>query len=222
MPYYITPEDKAVMNEFKQKNKCVCAYCGKNISNREELTVDHKIPISRGGTTVESNLAISCYKCNGEKSDMTDEEYSVFKQKQRELCDSLELADVLDNLIASYNLIIERASFVNNDCIAAEKDIERLENELVNSKFNACEGYALAKKLKEALVRRNRLRNQKEAYNALHSLVGNNKKQLISTNERIIQNLLSNSYAELKQSCIKEISNNNDTKVISIQDVMAK
>lgn len=221
MPYYIAPEDKAIINDFKQKNKPACSYCGKTITNKEELTVDHKIPVSRGGTTVESNLAISCYKCNNEKSDMTDEEYSAFKLKQQELCESLEISGLLSSLISTYNQIIERAGSINTDCVAAEKEIERLENELVNSKFNASEGYSIAKRLKDALMKRNKLRNQKEAYNSLHSLVGNNKKQLISTNERIMQSLLANHYSDLKQSCIKELDASAEAKVISIQDRMA-
>lgn len=221
MPYYITSEDKVIINDFKQKNKPVCAYCEKNITNKEELTVDHKIPLSRGGTTIESNLVISCYKCNSEKSDMTDEEYSSFKIKKKELCESLEISGLLNNLISTYNQIIERSGSLNADCVAAEKEIEKLENELVNSKFNASEGYSIAKRLKEALMKRNKLRNQKEAYNSLHSLVGNNKKQLVSTNERIMQNLVAHHYNDLKQSCIKELDASEEAKVISIQDRMA-
>lgn len=47
-----------------------CAYCkGKN-----ELTVDHVIPKSRGGGYTWENLVTCCKKCNSKKDDRTPEE----------------------------------------------------------------------------------------------------------------------------------------------------
>ena len=40
-----------------------CQYCGIS-GNNSELEVDHKIPISCGGTNDLSNLKTSCFKCN--------------------------------------------------------------------------------------------------------------------------------------------------------------
>lgn len=40
-----------------------CAYCG----STEDLTIDHRIPISRGGTNWPSNLVPACRKCNKTK-----------------------------------------------------------------------------------------------------------------------------------------------------------
>ncbi len=48
---------------FKYKFKCVL--CGLN----EDLTIDHIIPVSRGGSDDESNLQIMCKSCNSRKGD---------------------------------------------------------------------------------------------------------------------------------------------------------
>lgn len=43
-----------------------CYYCGKKFSP-EELTMDHKIPISRGGKSEKNNLVPACKECNNKK-----------------------------------------------------------------------------------------------------------------------------------------------------------
>lgn len=42
-----------------------CAYCGDAAT-----TVDHVVPLSRGGTNFEGNLAPCCKRCNSSKSDL--------------------------------------------------------------------------------------------------------------------------------------------------------
>jgi hypothetical protein len=50
-----------------------CVYCGDN--NRKTLTLDHVIPQSKGGKDTWDNLVTACRRCNGEKSNLTLEEY---------------------------------------------------------------------------------------------------------------------------------------------------
>ena len=62
------------------RDHCTCAYCNRvgtftEDPDGESWEVDHIIPISRGGLTAESNAALSCWKCNNEKSDKTPTEY---------------------------------------------------------------------------------------------------------------------------------------------------
>ena len=40
-----------------------CGICGKPIKF-EEMTVDHKIPLSKGGTNAFNNLQPACHACN--------------------------------------------------------------------------------------------------------------------------------------------------------------
>jgi hypothetical protein len=44
---------------IKQNNKCF--YCGCNL---EKYTIDHIVPVSRGGSNLIDNIAISCPYCN--------------------------------------------------------------------------------------------------------------------------------------------------------------
>lgn len=48
-----------------------CTYCG----DHEDLTCDHVLPMSRGGTSDLENLTTACRPCNGGKSGRTVEEW---------------------------------------------------------------------------------------------------------------------------------------------------
>jgi 5-methylcytosine-specific restriction endonuclease McrA len=50
-----------------------CAYCGKVCSPRE-ATVDHVLPVSRGGCSSWGNTVTACYRCNQRKADRTPHE----------------------------------------------------------------------------------------------------------------------------------------------------
>ena len=50
-----------------------CLYCGSN----KNLTVDHVIPKSKGGSNQWENLATSCHRCNSNKGDNTPEEVGM-------------------------------------------------------------------------------------------------------------------------------------------------
>jgi len=48
-----------------------CQYCG---TKSHELTIDHIIPKSRGGSDSWDNLVSACKRCNNKKADKTPEE----------------------------------------------------------------------------------------------------------------------------------------------------
>lgn len=48
-----------------------CVYCGAG----EDLTVDHDVPLSRGGAHSRRNVVPACLPCNSSKSDSTGAEY---------------------------------------------------------------------------------------------------------------------------------------------------
>jgi hypothetical protein len=52
------------------RDEARCRLCGATPSMGAKLHVDHKIPWSKGGETVLSNLQILCEQCNGGKSDL--------------------------------------------------------------------------------------------------------------------------------------------------------
>jgi 5-methylcytosine-specific restriction endonuclease McrA len=51
----------------------VCHYCGEKVG-AENLTLDHVIPVSRGGRSTKGNCVASCKRCNNEKKSYTPAE----------------------------------------------------------------------------------------------------------------------------------------------------
>ena len=58
------------------RDRNTCQFCGR-VYPASELTLDHVIPRSRGGTTSWENLAACCYRCNNIKGDRSPEEAGV-------------------------------------------------------------------------------------------------------------------------------------------------
>ena len=61
-------------DNIKQYGTLTCYLCLKPIEFREDC-LEHKIPISRGGTNIKENLAIAHRSCNSKKHIKTEEEY---------------------------------------------------------------------------------------------------------------------------------------------------
>lgn len=59
-------------NLFK-RDHWTCQYCGKRPGGNE-LTIDHVLPRSRGGTSTWENCVLACIACNTRKADRTPQE----------------------------------------------------------------------------------------------------------------------------------------------------
>jgi 5-methylcytosine-specific restriction endonuclease McrA len=59
-------------NVFK-RDRLTCQYCGIQ-PGRDELTLDHVTPKSRGGATSWENCVLACLECNRRKADRTPEQ----------------------------------------------------------------------------------------------------------------------------------------------------
>jgi len=56
-----------VSSWWKEKiQKGVCHYCEKKVSPKM-LTMDHLVPLARGGLSTKNNLVPACKECNAEK-----------------------------------------------------------------------------------------------------------------------------------------------------------
>ena len=64
----------------RKTQKGLCAYCGKSFPPRE-LTMDHIVPVARGGRSVKGNVAPACKACNNEKKLVTPAELLLRAQK---------------------------------------------------------------------------------------------------------------------------------------------
>ena len=51
----------------------ICHYCHGKFP-KEELTLDHLVPVTRGGRSTRGNLVVCCRKCNQEKGMLTPAE----------------------------------------------------------------------------------------------------------------------------------------------------
>jgi 5-methylcytosine-specific restriction endonuclease McrA len=60
---------------IKKYGTLTCIYCIKPITFGQD-TLEHKTPLSRGGTNEKKNLAIACAICNSKKGNKTYEEYA--------------------------------------------------------------------------------------------------------------------------------------------------
>jgi 5-methylcytosine-specific restriction endonuclease McrA len=60
-------------------NVWLCEYCGKGMVI-EEVELDHKVPLSRGGSPDLENLTPSDKLCNKTKGELTSEEYRALRE----------------------------------------------------------------------------------------------------------------------------------------------
>lgn len=61
----MTPE---LRRKIMIRDNYTCQKCGKYMPDEVGLQIDHIIPVSKGGRTVEPNLQVLCSKCNAAKS----------------------------------------------------------------------------------------------------------------------------------------------------------
>ncbi len=89
--YHLTPDKAHIAKERKKAQelkrsqwwkmilaKGLCHYCGKKFPP-EELTMDHTVPVARGGTSTKGNVLPACRKCNQEKRLTTPAEEALKK-----------------------------------------------------------------------------------------------------------------------------------------------
>ncbi len=61
----------------------LCHYCGATFPS-EDLTMDHIVPITRGGTSTRGNLVPACKECNNRKKYLLPLEWEEFLQRQQD------------------------------------------------------------------------------------------------------------------------------------------
>ena len=76
------PKVRFTRREVFRRDNSTCLYCGKQ---PRDLTIDHVIPVSRGGEDSWLNCVTSCRACNHRKGSRTPEEaHMVLRQKPYE------------------------------------------------------------------------------------------------------------------------------------------
>lgn len=64
----------------RQLAKGVCYYCGSK-TPAKELTMDHIVPIARGGKSTRGNVVPCCKTCNTAKKQLLPMEWEAYLQK---------------------------------------------------------------------------------------------------------------------------------------------
>jgi 5-methylcytosine-specific restriction endonuclease McrA len=62
------------------KRRCargICHYCGRSTPPKD-LTMDHVVPLSRGGRSVKGNLVPACKECNTKKKELLPMEWAAY------------------------------------------------------------------------------------------------------------------------------------------------
>jgi len=70
----------AEWNALVQAYRGLCAYCGA----AGAVQVDHRIPLSRGGTNTIDNILPACRRCNCRKASMTEKEFRARLASERD------------------------------------------------------------------------------------------------------------------------------------------
>lgn len=96
MDYFIAAEpahikkQRQIARELKQtqwwKQKLalsICYYCEAKVI-KDELTMDHVVPLARGGFSTKSNIVVCCKACNSKKKYYTPAEIELQKLSTRE------------------------------------------------------------------------------------------------------------------------------------------
>lgn len=68
-----TAKEKIDFNRISKRTKGCCAYCGKR---KKIMTLDHVIPICKGGEHSHSNLILACKNCNSSKRERLLEDWA--------------------------------------------------------------------------------------------------------------------------------------------------
>jgi hypothetical protein len=88
---FVSPVDAAEIRRERQRARVLrasawwkrrlarerCGYCGQPTPARE-LTMDHRVPVVRGGRSVRANLVAACRACNAAKKYLLPVEWAAY------------------------------------------------------------------------------------------------------------------------------------------------
>ncbi len=63
-------------------SKGICYYCNEKVGSKN-LTMDHIIPLSRGGKSIKENIVPACKECNNKKKYLLPVEWEEYLNRLR-------------------------------------------------------------------------------------------------------------------------------------------
>lgn len=110
-------EKKKIIKEKLTNGEYRCRMCQKKFDSTDDLALEHKLPVSKGGNNDLENLTVLCKSCNGSRNNRVGNEHlKIIKNN---------VAKDLDKL--------------NIDLLRYEKDIGTLNDEDIKSVLNELE-----------------------------------------------------------------------------------
>ena len=67
----------------RQVQPGICHYCGRNVG-RANLTMDHVVPLARGGRSTKGNIVPACKECNSRKTYLLPVEWAEYLERLRQ------------------------------------------------------------------------------------------------------------------------------------------
>ncbi len=62
---------------LRRINAGICHYCRRQVG-RDQLTMDHVVPLSRGGKSKKGNIVAACKECNNKKKYLLPIEWDAY------------------------------------------------------------------------------------------------------------------------------------------------
>jgi 5-methylcytosine-specific restriction endonuclease McrA len=78
---FIRREVRLSRRSIFERDTHQCQYCGRRLA-KQDLTIDHVMPRSRGGRDTWENLVLACVQCNLRKANRTPEEARMRLQRK--------------------------------------------------------------------------------------------------------------------------------------------
>lgn len=186
-----TLSELKLIEKVKEENT-TCYYCGDSLKSKGR-TIDHKIPISRGGQTTLDNLVVSCKRCNEEKGMMNYEEYLSFLEKFRKYIDEDINFNELKDIKTKYQGILDRHKELCEKHRLIGCEVRKVQDIIMVMKMNAADGYILARDLQKLLNEQNEIKKQKESIAKLRDMAINQVNE-ISKNMTALADTVRNNY----------------------------
>ena len=95
MEFYFSADEKEIKREKAKardlrksqwwQRRCakgICHYCGIAVKPKE-LTMDHVVPVSRGGKSTKGNVVAACKECNTKKKQLLPIEWDEYLNNPR-------------------------------------------------------------------------------------------------------------------------------------------
>lgn len=220
---------------IKLKTSGKCGHCGCKLTD-ENITVDHIIPISKGGTNREENLICLCKECNTDKSNMLADPIYYYPYLRVEYME--DIARIFTNYIENVDYVhrtnLMCVDIIGNYMSSAEKAWIKKEY-LSSSSKRRLEGVNMSVEMRSLVSRLSSVQLRKAIYTDLddvyHLMIEKLDYSKEEAYDKISTAFLNYSLYvyKIKNNIVgffflipRRVSSDRDTMILSIEEVFLK